>query len=122
MRTEIFADTKAGRAIEVTFYEYDCDGEISELGGPVRTPNAEHFCGVIFHSERKDYYEVRDMDALIDDIRGWEVIEYCDPRERWDDGELEEYAEEYGYYRKVEIKEIDIREVDVDEEMLSIFS
>ena len=53
MRTEIFADTKAGRAIEVTFYEYDCDGEISELGGPVRTPNAEHFCGVIFHSERK---------------------------------------------------------------------
>ena len=101
-RARIISDVEK-KTIDVTLYEYDCDGEITETtGGPTEFDFEAIEC---FFDRDRCAYVTDDINDVIGALRSWEDLEYNTPSRKWFDADERANISEYDYRREVKIEE-----------------
>lgn len=104
-KARIISDVEE-RTIDVTLYEYDCDGEITETTG-VRTEfDFEDLDSVSSYDGERGAFITDDINDVIGALRAWEDLEYNTPARAWFDANEQANINEYGYRREVKIEEV----------------
>ena len=104
-KARIISDVEE-KMIDVTLYEYDCDGEITETTGDRTEFNFEDLDSVSSYDGERGAFIADDINDVIGALRSWEDLEYNTTSRKWFDADERANINKYNYHREVKIEEV----------------